>query len=189
MLAHNAYVAVGKIDTRHLLLEILGIDPVCPADALQKALVFQDEVCMARSFIRMSLPMVHSQVNPVRPHVRLARSTTVRKVQDMVRHKYGMNYRVELFGSTSYGVDSPTSDLDLVIVVRTRFHLHSPLSLNSDQDTYRMNGFPPSLDLKSLPRKRILLSMDHLKTQDSRHSQAIYNVKSVTVGITRTSED
>ena len=113
----------------------------------------------------------------------------MRKVQDMVRQKYGMNYRVELFGSTSYGVDSPTSDLDLVIVVRAPFHPHPPSSQNFDQDTNRMNGFPPSLDLKNLPRKHILPFMDHLKTQDSRHSQAIYNVKSVTVGTPRISED
>ena len=43
----------------------------------------------------------------------------------MVLRSYGKDYRVELFGSTAYGVDSPTSDLDLVIVVRTRFQLYS----------------------------------------------------------------
>jgi hypothetical protein len=83
----------------------------------------------------------------------------VRKVQETIRQNYGTNYRVELFGSTSYGVDSPASDLDLVIVVRARFHPHSPSSLNFDQDTNRMDGFPPSLDLNSLPRKYILPSM------------------------------
>jgi len=66
--------------------------------------------------------MMHSQADPIRPHVRLARSTTVRKVQEMIRQNYGASYRVELFGSTSYGVDSPASDLDLVIMVRARFH-------------------------------------------------------------------
>lgn len=64
--------------------------------------------------------MIHSQMSPVGPNVRLARSITVRKVQEMVRYSYGTNYRVELFGSTTYGVDSPASDLDLVIVVRPR---------------------------------------------------------------------
>lgn len=66
--------------------------------------------------------MIHSQVDLIKPHVRLARTATVRKVQEMIRQNYGANYRVELFGSTSYGVDSPASDLDLVIMVRARFH-------------------------------------------------------------------
>ena len=108
--------------------------------------------------------MMHSQGDLVRPDVRQARSETVRKIQETVRQNYGTNYRVELFGSTSYGVDSPASDLDLVIMVRARFHPHSPSSLNSDQDTYRMDGFPPSLDLNSLPRKYILPSMNHQGT-------------------------
>ena len=71
----------------------------------------------------------------------------MRKIQDTIRQNYGANYRVELFGSTSYGVDSPTSDLDLVIVVRSYFHPHSPVSKNLDQDLNRMDGFPPSLNL------------------------------------------
>ena len=83
----------------------------------------------------------------------------MRKIQDTVRQNYGTKYRVELFGSTSYGVDSPTSDLDLVIVVRTYFHLHSPVSPNLNQDLNRVDGFPPSLNLASLPRKRIPLPL------------------------------
>lgn len=108
--------------------------------------------------------MMHSQANPIKPHVRLARSATVRKVQETIRQNYGTKYRVELFGSTSYGVDSPASDLDLVIVVRARFHPHSASSPNFDQDTNRMDGFPPSLNLNSLPRKYVLPSMDHQGT-------------------------
>ena len=67
--------------------------------------------------------MIHSQMSPVGQNVRQARSITLRKVQEMVRYNYGTSYRVELFGSTTYGVDSPASDLDLVIVVRTRFSI------------------------------------------------------------------
>ena len=48
-LAHNAQVAVRKIDTKHSLLEILGIDQVRPTDALQGALVLRDEVWPGRS--------------------------------------------------------------------------------------------------------------------------------------------
>ena len=76
----------------------------------------------------------------------------------MVRQFYGKDYRVELFGSTSYGVDNPTSDLDLVILVRIYFHLCPPLSLNLNQDGNRMDGFSPDLDLTSLPRERLLHS-------------------------------
>lgn len=61
------------------------------------------------------------QMSPIRPQVRLARSTTIRKVQDAIHQNFGNNYRVELFGSTSYGVDTSTSDLDLVIMVRLHF--------------------------------------------------------------------
>lgn len=83
---------------------------------------------MAQLSIRTSLPIIHCQMNLVDANVKLARSTTVRKVQEMVRQNYGTNYRVELFGSTTYGVDSPASDLDLVIVVRTRIYPHSSSS-------------------------------------------------------------
>ena len=43
-LAHNAQLAVRKMDTRQSLLEVLGIGPAGPAGALQRALVFEDEV-------------------------------------------------------------------------------------------------------------------------------------------------
>lgn len=124
------------------------------------------------------------QVNPVRPHVRLARSTTIRKVQDIVHRNFGNGYRVELFGSTSYGVDTATSDLDLVIMVRLRFYLRSHLSLNSGQDGNRMDGFPPSLDLGSLPCKCILHAANHSMTWD--FLLVIYNVKYVTARMFRT---
>lgn len=97
--------------------------------------------------------------------MRAERSATVRRVQDLVHRNYGTNYRVELFGSTSYGVDSPTSDLDFVIVVRTPFHLHLSVPLNFDQDTNRMNGFPPSVDLTRLPGTEILPSIDLSRIQ------------------------
>ena len=89
----------------------------------------------------------------------------MRRVQDFVHRTYGTNYRVELFGSTAYGVDSPTSDLDLVIVVRSCFHPRSPGLPNLDQDTQRMDGFPPSLNLAGLPRTHILPSIDLPRTQ------------------------
>lgn len=111
-------------------------------------------------------------MNPIKPHVMLARSATIRKVQDMVLRSYGKDYRVELFGSTSYGIDTPTSDLDLVIMVRTRVQLYSPSSLSFDQDSNRMNGLSPNLDLRRLPRKRVMYLMDRLRTWDSLSSQS-----------------
>jgi hypothetical protein len=129
--------------------------------------------------------MIHSQVHPIGQHIRLARSATVQKIQAIIRQHYGANYRVELFGSTSYGVDTPTSDLDLVILVRTRFHPHPHALPNFDQDAVRMDGFPPSLDLASLPCKWTLLL---LGAHRSCHSQVIYNVRSVTAGALRNLE-
>lgn len=43
-LAHNSQVAIGKIDMGHSLVEILGVEAISPTDALQRALVLQDEV-------------------------------------------------------------------------------------------------------------------------------------------------
>lgn len=39
----------------------------------------------------------------------------------MINRFYDKRYQVEPFGSTCYGVDSATSDLDLVITVRPLF--------------------------------------------------------------------
>ena len=52
-----------------------------------------------------------------------------------------------------------------------------------------MNGLSPNLDLRRLPRKRVMYLMDRLRTWDSLSSQAVYDVMSVAVGISRTSED
>ncbi len=45
-----------------------------------------------------------------------ARRTVVAFIQNAIK-PFGA-YKVELFGSTVYGVDSPSTDLDIVIVVR-----------------------------------------------------------------------
>jgi predicted nucleotidyltransferase len=49
--------------------------------------------------------------------VALKRAMTVERVRGIIRRKWGPDYDVKLFGSTQYGVDKPTSDLDLVILV------------------------------------------------------------------------
>ena len=46
------------------------------------------------------------------------RSKTIQRIQSIVTKKFGVGLRVEVFGSTRYGVDSAASDLDVVIVVR-----------------------------------------------------------------------
>lgn len=50
-------------------------------------------------------------------HVREKRRRTIAKVESSIRSHFGQGYRVEAFGSTQYGVDGPTSDLDLVVIV------------------------------------------------------------------------
>lgn len=50
-------------------------------------------------------------------HVREKRRRTMAKVESSIRGYFGQEYRVEAFGSTQYGVDGPTSDLDLVVIV------------------------------------------------------------------------
>jgi len=67
--------------------------------------------------------------------VREKRQRTVRKIASSIARHFGAAYRVEAFGSTQYGVDGLTSDLDLVII-----------------DPDRMAGFTPGVDLSSLPR-------------------------------------
>ena len=52
-LAYNAQIAVGKIDARQSLLEILGIDQTHPTDALRRALVLRDEVWYGCSSVRV----------------------------------------------------------------------------------------------------------------------------------------
>lgn len=39
-------------------------------------------------------------------------------VQDALQKAFGTDYRVELFGSTRYGISSAKSDLDMVLLVR-----------------------------------------------------------------------
>ncbi|TFY54556.1 hypothetical protein EVG20_g9655 [Dentipellis fragilis] len=63
-----------------------------------------------------------------------ARSVTLRRVEAAIHGKYGRKFSIGLFGSTQYGVDAPTSDLDLVVI-----------------DADRMQGFTPDVKLKRLP--------------------------------------
>ncbi|KAI0288303.1 hypothetical protein BC826DRAFT_697603 [Russula brevipes] len=67
--------------------------------------------------------------------IREGRQRTVEKVTASIRSHFGPGYRVEVFGSTQYGVDGHTSDLDLVVI-----------------DPDRMTGFTPDIDLSLLPR-------------------------------------
>ncbi|KAI0314420.1 hypothetical protein OF83DRAFT_1063840, partial [Amylostereum chailletii] len=62
------------------------------------------------------------------------RSQTIRRINDTIQRRYGNIYRVEVFGSTIYGVDHADSDLDLVIM-----------------DSERMTGFASETLTKNLP--------------------------------------
>ena len=45
------------------------------------------------------------------------RQQTVAKVASAIQEHFGHQYRVDVFGSTQYGVDGQTSDIDMVVVV------------------------------------------------------------------------
>lgn len=67
--------------------------------------------------------------------IREKRQLTLAKIASAIRSNFGSEYRIQVFGSTQYGVDGKTSDLDLVVI-----------------DPDRMTGFAPDVDLNSLPR-------------------------------------
>ncbi|KAJ7905035.1 hypothetical protein B0H13DRAFT_1620245 [Mycena leptocephala] len=66
---------------------------------------------VAFSFSHPCLPCVPQD------SVRASRRQTLFSVQDAIRKACGNEYRVELFGSTRYGISSAKSDLDMVILV------------------------------------------------------------------------
>ncbi|KAG8900632.1 hypothetical protein FRB99_005836, partial [Tulasnella sp. 403] len=94
---------------------------------------------------RASQPEVSKWINDIfvsetpPPRVMAAREKTIRLVSEAIRNAFGPTYAVECFGSTRYGVDSSTSDLDMVIL-----------------DANRPNGFHPSVNLKKLPGRVLL---------------------------------
>jgi DNA polymerase sigma len=55
--------------------------------------------------------------------IREMRQRTLAKVTSAIQSNFGSGYRIEVFGSTQYGVDGQTSDLDLVVIVS--LHLSS----------------------------------------------------------------
>lgn len=64
--------------------------------------------------------MVSSQLcqeHSLPPEVK--RRRTIARVQRAVLQDYGLNYVVKEYGSGVYGVGTPTSDLDLTILVTT----------------------------------------------------------------------
>ncbi|KAG8892907.1 hypothetical protein FRC01_013889, partial [Tulasnella sp. 417] len=48
--------------------------------------------------------------------IRTARQRTIHRVDQVIRSTFGEKYLVQCFGSTQYGVDSATSDLDMIIL-------------------------------------------------------------------------
>lgn len=67
--------------------------------------------------------------------IREMRQRTLAKIASTIQSNFGSEYRIEVFGSTQYGVDGQTSDLDLVVI-----------------DPDRMTGFAPDVDLSLLPQ-------------------------------------
>lgn len=56
-------------------------------------------------------------VTNIPPEVLMARRRIVRRVERAVQAAFGEEYCIRLFGSTCYGIDSVTSDLDMVLLV------------------------------------------------------------------------
>ncbi|KAH9055138.1 hypothetical protein EDB83DRAFT_2521347 [Lactarius deliciosus] len=61
--------------------------------------------------------------------IREKRQRTLAKITSTIQSNFGSEYRIQVFGSTQYGVDGKNSDLDLVVI-----------------------DFAPDVDLNSLPR-------------------------------------
>ncbi|KAJ7182663.1 hypothetical protein C8R43DRAFT_1228986 [Mycena crocata] len=55
-----------------------------------------------------------------------SRKKTLASVQEAIQARYGAQYTVQLFGSARYGISSPSSDLDMVIMDPARAHGFSP---------------------------------------------------------------
>ncbi|KAF8331316.1 uncharacterized protein EI90DRAFT_3057506 [Cantharellus anzutake] len=66
--------------------------------------------------------------------VTASRMRTIQIIEKIIQQTFGASYTVQPFGSTVYGVDSPSTDLDLVIV-----------------DVDHANGFAPNVDIQRLP--------------------------------------
>ncbi|KAJ7472262.1 hypothetical protein B0H11DRAFT_1729327 [Mycena galericulata] len=58
----------------------------------------------------------HAHRTLPKERVLASRMRTLRAVEKTIRKQYGNQYSVELFGSTRYGISSPSSDLDMVIL-------------------------------------------------------------------------
>ncbi|ESK88683.1 poly polymerase cid13 [Moniliophthora roreri MCA 2997] len=58
----------------------------------------------------------HMMVFDVPPSVMKAREFTLQRVQEALSRRFSKSYRAALFGGTVYGVSTPKSDLDIVIL-------------------------------------------------------------------------
>lgn len=61
--------------------------------------------------------VVFAQTTVPGQQIREMRQQTVAKVASAIQEHFGHGYRVDVFGSTQYGVDGQTSDIDMVVVV------------------------------------------------------------------------
>jgi poly(A) polymerase Pap1 len=72
--------------------------------------------------------------------VREKRRRTIAKVESSIRNHFGQEFCIGTFGSTQYGVDGPTSDLDLVVIVGIflMFHLQGSESATGPRKDVRI---------------------------------------------------
>jgi predicted nucleotidyltransferase len=87
--------------------------------------------------------------------IREKRQQTLAKIASTIQSNFGPEYRIEVFGSTQYGVDGQTSDLDLIVIVSFLLSCRFISRVKMCQDPDRMTGFAPEVDLSLLPRKFI----------------------------------
>ncbi|KAJ7254667.1 hypothetical protein B0H12DRAFT_1114727 [Mycena haematopus] len=79
--------------------------------------------------------------------VRASRKQTLFAVQNAIQSAFGREYTVELFGSTRYGISSPKSDLDMVIL-----DPHHPYG-GAPGYQWDVRKMPPIYDVRKVAKK------------------------------------
>ena len=80
-----------------------------------------------------------------------ARIELVLKVQKAIQKAFGEKYTVSMFGSAYYGMDSATSDLDLVVFVSARATVALHLTQRDLQDPEHKRGWIGGKEKRPLP--------------------------------------
>ncbi|KAJ6466951.1 hypothetical protein C8R45DRAFT_1020578 [Mycena sanguinolenta] len=79
--------------------------------------------------------------------VQASRRQTLFAVEDAIQSAFGSEYKVELFGSTRYGISSPESDLDMVVL-----DPHRPYGAAPGYE-WDLRKLPPVYDIRNVANK------------------------------------